>query len=101
MCYNESYGENNNPGFCFHIFHIFTTFPHNASADFDCENDLKSTSARAKQFCQSQLDQLNQQLIELNAQLNNQKNKQDPEGDVDYLTSQINALKRKSKLERS
>ncbi|MEK7219384.1 MAG: lytic murein transglycosylase [Patescibacteria group bacterium] len=83
--------------FIFSIF--FTTFPHNASADFDCENDLKSTSApEQKQFCQSQLDQLNQQLIELNAQLNNQKKQTGTlKGDVDYLTSQINALKKKIK----
>jgi membrane-bound lytic murein transglycosylase B len=70
-----------------------------AHADFDCENDLKLTStSEQKQFCQSQLDQLNQQLLQLNNQLADQKKQTGTlKGDVDYLTNQINALKTKIK----
>lgn len=73
--------------------------PRKVLAVFDCTKDLTTSStADQRQYCQTQLDQLNAQLVELNQQLADQKKQTGTiSGDIDYLTSQINALTTKIK----
>lgn len=65
-------------------------------ADFDCLTLTTSSSQSDRAYCQNQLTQIEAQLADL---LNKQKIQQQQtgtlKGDVDYLTSQINALKAK------
>lgn len=65
---------------------------------FDCLT-LKTTSSDSeKSFCKKELSQIEAQLAELlNKQKEQQKKTGTIKGDVDYLTSQINALKAKVK----
>lgn len=71
-------------------------------ADFDCLTLTNGSTPDQKQFCKNELDQLNQQLAELNRNLANQKKQTGTiNGDITYLTSQINALKTKIKARAS
>ncbi|MCX6758018.1 MAG: lytic murein transglycosylase [Candidatus Nomurabacteria bacterium] len=71
---------------------------YNVRADFDCLTLSTSSTVDQKRFCQNELDQLNQQLIELSNQLSNQKKTTGSfKSDIDSLTKQINALKVKIK----
>src|SRR6185436_13101519 len=84
---------------CF-IFFVFSSFfalkPHEANAVFDCLKLTSSSSQSDKDYCKNELAQIEAQLAEL---LKKQKEQQQHtgtlKGDVDYLTSQINALKAK------
>lgn len=78
------------------IFNIFTTpLVH---ADFDCLSINPSSAAADKAYCQNQLNQIETELTALLAQqAEQQKQTGTLKGDVDYLTSQINALKVKIK----
>lgn len=67
-------------------------------AAFDCLNLTSSSSQADKDYCRSELVQIEAQLTELLAkQKEQQKQTGTLKGDVDYLTSQINALKTKIK----
>lgn len=78
---------------------IILIFPtHKVGAVFDCLT-LNNSSAQAdKDFCRNELAQIEAQLADLiNKQKEQQKQTGTLKGDVDYLTSQINALKTKIK----
>jgi len=82
----------------FTIF-IFTIFkaPH-VKASFDCLILNNSSSLADKDFCRNELVQIEAQLADLlNKQKEQQKQTGTLKGDVEYLTSQINALKTKVK----
>ncbi|MEK7459894.1 MAG: lytic murein transglycosylase [Patescibacteria group bacterium] len=65
---------------------------------FDCLTLTTSSSQADKDYCRIELVQIEAQLIELlNKQKEQQKNTGTLMGDVNYLTSQINALKTKIK----
>ncbi|HEY4513043.1 MAG TPA: hypothetical protein VJH06_00830 [Candidatus Paceibacterota bacterium] len=69
-----------------------------ASAEVDCLKISPSSSSSDKAYCQNQLNQIEAELKELlNKQKIQQKQTGTLKGDVDYLTSQINALKAKIK----
>ena len=71
-----------------------------ADADFDCLTLNVSSSSTDKAYCQNQLAQIEAELNTLLAeQAAQQKTTGTLKGDVDYLTSQINALKTKIKAE--
>ncbi|MFZ1019660.1 MAG: hypothetical protein WAN61_01545 [Minisyncoccia bacterium] len=71
-----------------------------AYADFDCLTLNISSSPADKTYCQNQLAQIEAQLTALLAeQAAQQKTTGTLKGDVDYLNSQINALKAKIKAE--
>ncbi|MCX6731842.1 MAG: lytic murein transglycosylase [Candidatus Parcubacteria bacterium] len=75
---------------------IFTV--HKANAAFDCLTLNTSSSPADKAYCQDQLNQIEAQLTDLlNQQAEQKKQTGTLKGDVDYLTSQINALKTKIK----
>ncbi|MES3031826.1 MAG: hypothetical protein V4699_01120 [Patescibacteria group bacterium] len=78
---------------------IFFSFArHQAGAAFDCLTLATSSAQRDKDYCQNELVQIEAQLKELlNKQAIQQKQTGTLKGDVDYLTSQINALKTKIK----
>lgn len=80
---------------------IFPLFPApKADADFDCLTLNVSSSSTDKAYCQNQLAQIEAELNTLLAeQAAQQKTTGTLKGDVDYLTSQINALKTKIKAE--
>ncbi|MBP9711476.1 MAG: lytic murein transglycosylase [Candidatus Pacebacteria bacterium] len=64
----------------------------------DCLNITPSSSNSDKDYCRNELTQIENQLAELIAkQKEQQKQTGTLKGDVDYLTSQINALKTKIK----
>src|SRR3990167_7138697 len=68
------------------------------SAAFDCLTLTPSSSQSDKDYCQNELNQIEAQLADLiNKQKEQQKQTGTLKGDVDYLTSQINALKIKIK----
>lgn len=72
--------------------------PVKAVADFDCLALTTTSSPAHKDFCRSELAQIEAQLADLLAkQKEQQKTTGTLKGDVDYLTSQINALKKKIK----
>jgi len=78
------------------IFFGFTT--HKANAAFDCLTLTTSSSPSDKDFCKNELAQIEAQLADLlQKQKEQQKQTGTLKGDVDYLTSQINALKTKIK----
>ena len=78
------------------IFSFF--FASKAKADFDCLTLTVSSAQSDKDYCQSELNKIEVQLTELlNQQKEQQKTTGTLKGDVDYLTSQINALKTKIK----
>ncbi len=82
--------------FIIYFFLIFSV-PKTASA-FDCLTLNTSSSPADRAYCQSQLDEIEAQLTDLlNKQAEQQKQTGTLKGDVDYLTSQINALKAKIK----
>ena len=65
---------------------------------FDCLTLTTSSSQADKDYCRIELVQIEAQLTELlNKQKEQQKNTGTLMGDVNYLTSQINALKNKNK----
>ncbi len=69
-----------------------------AQADFDCLTLTTSSNQSDKDYCRSELAQIEAQLADLlNKQKEQQKQTGTLKGDVDYLTSQINALKTKIK----
>lgn len=82
------------------IFILFISiFPASETeAAFDCLT-LKTTSSESeKKYCKKELSQIEAQLAELlNKQKEQQKKTGTLKGDVNYLTSQINALKVKVK----
>ncbi|MFZ2205243.1 MAG: lytic murein transglycosylase [Minisyncoccia bacterium] len=84
--------------FIFAIF-LFSSFSVNKTfAVFDCLTLSISSSQTDKDYCRSELSQIEQQLTELLAkQKEQQKQTGTLKGDVNYLTSQINALKTKIK----
>lgn len=81
--------------FCFVLFNAVEV--DKASA-FDCLTLNSSSSESDKNYCRNELAQIEAQLAELlNKQKAQQKQTGTLKGDVDYLTSQINALKAKIK----
>ena len=71
---------------------------HKANAAFDCLNLTSSSSESDKNYCRNELAQIEAQLADLlKKQQAQQKQTGTLKGDVDYLTSQINALKTKIK----
>ncbi|MEK7060039.1 MAG: hypothetical protein AAB970_00245, partial [Patescibacteria group bacterium] len=74
-------------------------FPmHKADAVFDCLTLNNSSAQTDKDFCRNELAQIEAQLADLiNKQKEQQKQTGTLKGDVNYLTSQINALKTKIK----
>lgn len=65
---------------------------------FDCLTLTTSSAQSEKDYCRSELTQIEAELQELiNKQKEQQKTSGTLKGDVDYLTSQINALKAKIK----
>lgn len=83
----------------FVVMLIFLGFAnHQALADFDCLTLTISSSQADKDYCRNELAQIEAQLTDLlNKQKEQQKQTGTLKGDVDYLTSQINALKVKIK----
>src|SRR3989344_1462214 len=77
------------------IFFGFKT--HKSYAQFDCLTLTTSSAEADKDFCKSELNQIEAQLSELLAKQQQKKQTGTIKGDVDYLTSQINALKTKIK----
>ncbi|MCE9585231.1 lytic murein transglycosylase [Candidatus Nomurabacteria bacterium] len=68
------------------------------SADFDCLTLTSSSNQSDKDFCRNELSQIEAQLADLLKKQDEQKKQTGTlKGDVDYLTSQINALKTKIK----
>ena len=79
------------------LFAFFFT-DKTAMATFDCLSLTTSSSQADKAYCQNELSQIEAQLAELlKKQQAQQKQTGTLKGDVDYLTSQINALKAKVK----
>lgn len=86
--------------FIFALSFIFTSliFAPKAQAVFDCLTLTTSSSQPDKDYCRSELTQIEAQLTDLlNQQKEQQKTTGTLKGDVDYLTSKINALKTKIK----
>ncbi len=82
--------------FIFILFISAFIFPHKVGVAFDCLTLTNSSSQSDKNFCRNELSQIEAQLAELlNKQKEQQKKTGTLKGDVDYLTSQINALKTK------
>jgi membrane-bound lytic murein transglycosylase B len=80
------------------LFSLF--FAHKANADFDCLTLNISSNPSDKIYCEDQLAQIEAQLNTLLAeQAAQQKQTGTLKGDVDYLNSQINALKVKIKAQ--
>ena len=78
------------------IFLYAPAYP--ADAAFDCLTLHSSSAAEDKEYCQNQLNQIEAELAELlDKQAAQQKQTGTLKGDVDYLTSQINALRAKIK----
>lgn len=80
------------------LFFVFNSFKLKAYAEFDCLTLNVASDPSNKVYCQNQLAAVE---AELNDLLNKQKEQQKQtgtlKGDVDYLNSQINALKTKIK----
>ncbi len=80
------------------ILFIQISGAHKTYADFDCLTLNISSSPTDKAYCQDQLNQIEAELTDLlNKQAAQQKQTGTLKGDVDYLNSQINALKVKIK----
>lgn len=73
-------------------------YPQNTRAAFDCLTLTVSSTQADKDYCKSELAGIEAELASLlKAQKEQQKKTGTLKGDVDYLTSQINALKAKIK----
>ncbi len=82
----------------FATFTFFKPAPLIVSAAFDCLKLTTSSSDSDKNYCRDELAQIEAQLADLLAkQKEQQKTTGTLKGDVDFLTSQINALKAKIK----
>ncbi len=80
------------------IFTFSLFFGRKANAAFDCLTLNISSSPSDKAYCQDQLNQIEAELTDLlNKQQEQKKQTGTLKGDVDFLTSQINALKTKIK----
>ena len=80
------------------LFFFFNLGPLKVRAGFDCLNLTIASLQTDKDYCRNELVQIEAQLTELlNKQKEQQKQTGTLKGDVDYLTSQINALKTKIK----
>lgn len=81
------------------IFVVFSPFfALKANAVFDCLTLRTSSNQADKDYCKSELSQIEAELAKLlNLQKEQKKQTGTLKGDVDYLTSQINALKAKIK----
>jgi len=80
----------------FFIFSLF--FTPKTSAAFDCLTLTTSSDQSDKDYCKRELAQIEAELaVLLNKQKEQQKTTGTLKGDVNYLTSQINALKTKVK----
>ncbi|MEI8174995.1 MAG: hypothetical protein WCG28_03535 [bacterium] len=76
----------------------FLFFAPKVDANFDCLSLNVSSAQSDKDYCRNELVQIEAQLADLiNQQKEQQKQTGSLKGDVDYLTSQINALKTKIK----
>ncbi|MFA6300979.1 MAG: lytic murein transglycosylase [Candidatus Paceibacterota bacterium] len=81
----------------FSVYIIFLSLPR-AFAAFDCLTITTSSSQADKDYCKNELSKIEAELQDLlNKQKEQQKQTGTLKGDVDYLTSQINALKAKIK----
>ena len=79
---------------------VFSFLVQNVHADFDCLTLTSTSSASDKVYCSNQLNQIEAELATLLAQqAAQQKQTGTLKGDVDYLNSQINALKVKIKAQ--
>ncbi len=77
---------------------IFLNLANQVFADFDCLTLNTSSNSTDRAYCENQLAQIENQLTDLlNKQKEQQKQTGTLKGDVDYLNSQINALKTKIK----
>jgi membrane-bound lytic murein transglycosylase B len=84
--------------FFFTVFVLLSVFARSANADFDCLTLNASSGDADKAYCQNQLNIIEAQLTDLlNKQKDQQKQTGTLKGDVDYLNSQIAALKVKIK----
>ena len=83
----------------FFIIFIFSiSIVNQTEASFDCLTLNNSSSQADKDFCRKELSQIEAQLADLlNKQKAQKKQTGTLKGDVNYLTSQINALKTKVK----
>jgi len=84
----------------FFIFSLvfLSSFVPKTKAAFDCVNLVTSSSQADKDYCRSELVQIEAELADLiNKQKEQQKATGTLKGDVAYLTAQINALKAKIK----
>jgi len=80
------------------IFIFSRTFTHHVFSAFDCLTLTVSSSQTDKDYCKNELAQIEAQLADLLQKQQEQKKQTGTlKGDVDYLTSQINALKTKIK----
>ncbi|MFA6076647.1 MAG: hypothetical protein WC735_01060 [Candidatus Paceibacterota bacterium] len=80
------------------LFFVFYFFAPKASAVFNCLNLTTASSNSDRDFCKDELAQIEAELSKLlDLQKQQQKQTGTLKGDVDYLTSQINALKTKIK----
>lgn len=84
--------------FVFLTLFSFIFARYNANADFDCLTLTPASAQADKDYCRNELAGIETQLqVLLNQQKEQQKTTGTLKGDVDYLTSQINALKTKIK----
>ena len=98
MCYNGAMIRRAIIVFVF-ILVIFTGIAtHQASAIFDCLKLTTTSNEEDKDYCKNELAQIEAELARLlDLQKKQQKTTGTLTGDVNYLTSQINALKAKVK----
>ncbi|MFA5791635.1 MAG: lytic murein transglycosylase [Candidatus Paceibacterota bacterium] len=84
--------------FCFIFIVFLPIFAQKADAIFDCLTLKTSSNQSDKDYCRNELTQIEAELTDLiNKQKEQQKTTGTLKGDVNYLTSQINALKTKIK----
>lgn len=85
-------------GFFLGVFSFFNFTVQKVFANFDCLTLTISSSQSDKDYCRNELSDIENQLADLlSKQKEQQKQTGTLKGDVDYLTSQINALKVKIK----
>src|SRR3989338_11073701 len=84
--------------FVFILLLFLNVSTNKAGAVFDCLTLVTSSSQSDKDYCRNELTQIEIELVNLvNQQKEQQKHTGTLKGDVDYLTSQIKALKTKIK----
>ena len=84
--------------FVFILLLFLNVSTNKAGAVFDCLTLVTSSSQSDKDYCRNELTQIETELANLvNQQKEQQKHTGTLKGDVDYLTSQIKALKTKIK----